>query len=205
MRSLPAAFKSALESQEYIQAELITMTVVETTINITSWNSPILYDSVIYLPRGFDPHPIEYGSSTIVNDLVLDIDDTDRGMWESLGEHDSGEYPVTYRWVVLDSIGKVLASIIIFSGTIDHWDYEPGRMSVMVASIFNRWAQETSALYSESCRWKIFKGVECKYIGGDTTCDRTYDMCDKRYGNKDNFGGYRWLPSLVNKKIGGIK
>lgn len=204
MRSLPPAFKSALESQEYIQAILISMSVVETTINITSWSSPIVYDSVTYLPRGFTLHPVNYGSTTVVDDVSVEIDDTDRGMYESLGEHDSGEYPIAFRWVVLNSIGKVLASLIIFSGTIDNWDYEPGKMTIMAASIFNRWAQETSALYSESCRWKVFKGIECKYTGEATTCDRTYDMCSNSYGNSDNFGGFRWLPSLVNKKVGGI-
>ena len=204
MRSLPVAFKSALESQEYIQAILITMTVVETTVNITSWNSPIIYGSVTYLPRGFDMHPVNYGSTTVVDDITVDIDDTDRGMYETLGEHDSGEYPIRFRWVILDNIGKVIASIIIFSGTIDHWYYEPGRMSVTAASIFNRWAQETSALYSESCRWKVFKGTECKYTGSNSSCDRTYDECDNSHGNAANFGGFRWLPSLVNKKVGGI-
>ncbi len=210
MRILPPAFKTELESQEFVQAILISMDIVETTLNITSWTAPIVYDSIIYRPRGLKLSPLNYSSATIVDNLSVEIDDTDRGIYTALGEHDSGEYPITFRWIVLDSLGKILASLIIFSGTIDQWDYEPGKVTIIAASIFNRWSQGTLSRYSESCRWKVFKGVECKYVGDEPTCSRTYDFCSNlkvvgsETGNSDNFGGFRWTAGLVNKKLGGI-
>jgi lambda family phage minor tail protein L len=44
------------------------------------------------------------------------------------------------------------------------------------------------------CSWQ-FKGVECKYAGSDTECEKSWeDCCDK--GNTVNFGG---APGLVNQ------
>jgi phage-related protein len=48
-----------------------------------------------------------------------------------------------------------------------------------------------------SCRWQ-FRGVECAYPGGATTCARTLDAC-KALGNVANFGGE---PGLAN---GGVR
>ena len=34
-----------------------------------------------------------------------------------------------------------------------------------------------------------------------TACDQSYDMCKYRFANTINFGGFRWLPWLMNQKI----
>jgi len=41
---------------------------------------------------------------------------------------------------------------------------------------------------------------QCLYAGGETWCDRTYARC-LVLGNTDNFGGFRWLPSIIDKEI----
>ncbi|GAI73202.1 unnamed protein product, partial [marine sediment metagenome] len=41
---------------------------------------------------------------------------------------------------------------------------------------------------------------ECGYGGGETWCDRTYARCVV-LANSDNFGGFRWLPSIVDKEV----
>lgn len=42
------------------------------------------------------------------------------------------------------------------------------------------------------CNW-VFKGVECAYPGSRTSCDRSFDTCDKVMGNSRRFGGHRGL------------
>ena len=200
MRNLPLLFEQELISQEFIQALLISMTIVESEIRITDWGTPILHDSELYYPRAFQVQPVYYGGTKIVDDVTVSIDDTDRSLFASFGEHDSGKYPFKLTWVVLDRAGREIASLVVFSGDIDRWSYEPGKITVVAASIFNQWTRETTSKYYGSCRWRIFKGVECKYAGIAITCDRTYDLCDS-YGNTDNYGGFRWLPSMINKKL----
>jgi phage-related protein len=49
------------------------------------------------------------------------------------------------------------------------------------------------------CRWAgQFKGVECKYVGVETTCDGTLATC-RGYSNTANFGGF------VGLRSGGMK
>jgi phage-related protein len=49
-------------------------------------------------------------------------------------------------------------------------------------------------LMKRYCRFKVFKGSLCKYVGLATTCDRTYEQC-RSYGNLNNFGGAPGLGS----------
>jgi len=39
------------------------------------------------------------------------------------------------------------------------------------------------------CRYKVFKGAQCKYVGVQTTCDRTLYTCRNTMKNSNNFGG----------------
>jgi phage-related protein len=50
-----------------------------------------------------------------------------------------------------------------------------------------------------SCPW-VFKGTECAYSGGESTCDQTYERC-RFLSNTDNFGGDRFINSLMQKEI----
>ena len=51
--------------------------------------------------------------------------------------------------------------------------------------------------YGSTCRFKFFKGIECKYASTKTTCDRSLATC-RSYSNEANFGGF---PGLHDKNI----
>jgi hypothetical protein len=91
-------------------------------------------------------------------------------------------------------------SVVLFEGEIDRWQGPENEIEITVANIFSRWAQRTLAKQSASCRWKKFKGTECGYSGGQDWCDRTYTRCNA-LGNTASFGGFRWLPSIIDKEI----
>lgn len=46
----------------------------------------------------------------------------------------------------------------------------------------------------QHCRYKLFKGPLCKFVGEATTCNRTYTQC-KSLGNQTNFGGFLGIGS----------
>lgn len=48
--------------------------------------------------------------------------------------------------------------------------------------------------YTRNCRYREFKGAQCKYAGGVTFCDRTYTTCLALL-NTINFGGFRFALS----------
>jgi len=91
-------------------------------------------------------------------------------------------------------------SVTLLDLTIDDWDLDEERASVTLVTPFSQWARKTLSKYSPSCRWKVFKGTECGYSGAATWCDRTYARC-QALGNTGNFGGFRWLFSIVDKEI----
>jgi phage-related protein len=43
--------------------------------------------------------------------------------------------------------------------------------------------------FGTTCRYKYFKGVECKYAGAVSVCNRSFDSC-KALSNLTNFGGF---------------
>jgi phage-related protein len=51
--------------------------------------------------------------------------------------------------------------------------------------------------YGRTCRYRVFKGPECKYAGGTTTCDRTLDTCTT-LANTVNFGGF---PGIIDPTV----
>lgn len=48
------------------------------------------------------------------------------------------------------------------------------------------------------CRYKDFKGDQCQYAGGETSCDRTLGTCRDTMSNSENFGG---APGVGSKGI----
>lgn len=200
MKNLPVALKTALESQEFVQALMIDMTVAGREFKFTSWTTPVVYSGSLFVPRGVNLSNISYSSTNIVDSIRIEFDDVDRALYSVFGDQDAGNFPITLTMVVLDSAWKVASSLDIFRGTIDQWNYKPGRLSLVAASIFAQWAQVTTSKFSGSCRWKVFKGEYCKYAKQGTKCDRTYAQCES-YDNSNNFGGFRWLPSLVARRL----
>lgn len=87
-----------------------------------------------------------------------------------------------------------------FEGTIDSWDPDEEDIRITLSSPMMQWTQKTQAVQSALCRWKIFKGTECAYAGDQSWCDRTYSRCSA-LANTANFGGERFLPSIINKDI----
>jgi len=93
-----------------------------------------------------------------------------------------------------------IEAIIFFQGQIGEWLLDESRIRMTVTNQFAQWTQETINHHSASCRWKVFKGTECAYSGGETWCDRSYTRC-AALSNVANFGGFRWLPSIEDKVI----
>lgn len=93
-----------------------------------------------------------------------------------------------------------LYPITVFKGYINKFDLDEEWIDIQIISALAAWNRRIIRKQSSTCRWLKFKGEECGYSGAETWCDRTYARCDA-LGNTANYGGFRWLPSIVNKKI----
>lgn len=60
------------------------------------------------------------------------------------------------------------------------------------------WVEPNDVLTWTEMNWYVIG--TCRYMGPATACDKSWDKC-KELKNTLNFGGFRWLPSVVGKKI----
>jgi hypothetical protein len=203
LKDLPVALTDQLKSTEYRPAILVEINTHLDRYLYTTWSQPILFDEEMYLPRGMAMETISYSDAVVVDNVSINLDDTDRTLYGGFSSLVAGDYHVEITLVVLNEASKIISDMVGFVGFLDEWNYEPGRLKLVAKSIFARWARETTTKFSSSCRWRVFNGPECQVpdpsIG--TQCDRTYTTCSETYHNQDHFGGFRWLPSLLNKTI----
>ena len=201
MKNIIPALRAALESETYAQALLLYINVYADTFLFTTWDEVLVFDGSLYTPRGMAVQSINYSSANIVNNVTMEIDDVDRALLSVLGDVDAGVFPVKITYCVISLVDRsILGNVVVFTGNVGHWEYVPGKVKITAASIFEQWGRVTTSKFSGSCRWRVFRGEECKYSGPGIRCDRTYDQCVS-YSNEINFGGFRWLPSMVNKRL----
>ena len=91
-------------------------------------------------------------------------------------------------------------AVTLFEGELDDWEVDETDLSIRVVSAASQWAQRTLSKQAGTCRWKVFKGTEWQYAGVESWCDRTYSRCSA-LTNTANFGGFRFLPDLIDKDI----
>jgi hypothetical protein len=207
-RSISANILEQLESEELRPFYLLSMDIDGTVYYYTDCDIPITL-TYTYNPIGFKFQPIRYSINEIVDQATIEIDNIDSVMTSLFvgGTPQSGAAVLSL--VVLDSVYSVVdnTSVTVFEGEIDSWTLDESKLKITITSIFHQWSQHTMAQHSPSCRWRIFNssalgtsGIECRSTAGSTWCDRTYERC-KTLNNSSHFGGFRFLPDIVDKEI----
>jgi hypothetical protein len=227
MRTIDSDIIAQLQAGELRPFLLLSVEIDGTTYYYTDCDVPISFDSHEYTPRKFTPESVRYSNNEIVSSVTFTIDDIDMDLKALFVGGTPQGGAVKYSLIVLDenyqlyppldylittagdylttTAGDYLVaddgeSAILFEGLIDDWEADETELRLTVKSIAIQWSRKNVAKQSASCRWKVFKGTECAYSGAETWCDRTYARCNA-LGNTANFGGERWLPSIVGKSI----
>jgi len=200
MRPIDPVIIDKLASRTYTAAMLVSVQVGPSFLRYSTWPYDLYLDSEKYAPRGFAFDTIRYGTASVLDSVRLSIDDVDREVYYAFKDYGNDRFPVKILLALLNENTSVIDTTSLFDGTVSSWDYSPGGVKMKVVSILEKWASVTINKFSSSCRWRVFKGLECLYAGVETSCDRTYDQCDL-YSNTANFGGFRWLPSIEGKII----
>jgi len=156
----------------------------------------------LFSPLPFSMDPIQYSSVRIVDQARIKVDNLDSVMTALFvgGTPEGSEAVIELGLIDADGCLAGGETVTLFEGTIDAWVLDEGTVKITLASLMARWSQRTLSTHSASCRWKDFKGTECGYSGSEDWCDRTYTRCEA-LNNQAHFGGFRWLPSLMDKEI----
>ena len=152
--------------------------------------------------------PIRYSLARIVDkaDIEMSMVENPAMLYEFVGGTPQGS-KVILRLVIIDDDNISMVgdtSFTLFEGSIDQWNMTEDTLQFTAVSAISQWSQKGLRTHGSSCQWKKFKGQTkdspCMYSGGQSWCDRTYARCEQ-LNNTDNFGGFRWLPSIVDKDI----
>ena len=200
MRDIDASIVAQLQSGELRPFQLLDMEIDSVNYRYTDCDVPLVITNR-FEPRGFKFDRIRYSLKTIVDSMTLECDNLDDALTSAfVGGNPQGS-EVSLQLTVLDSSYQVVdAPVTWFLGYIDEWKIDEEKLVMTVVSRLARWNQRTLSKHSASCRWKAFKGTECQYAGAEIWCDRSYTRCQV-LGNTDNFGGFRFLPSIIDKEI----
>lgn len=172
----------------------------DTDIYLANNDTDLVWDGHLWRSHQFEWSAIRLGNEEISNTVSVSIDDVDQQFFKLLATSPPNPFPVDLYLASLNANYQVQATVLIFRGILDSWKYNQLAVELEVSSLLDQWSRKTIRLYSASCRWESFKGPECGYVGDEHTCTRTYNAC-RAYDNADNFGGFRWLPSLEGKKL----
>jgi len=153
-----------------------------------------------YDPRGFEFESINYTLSNVMDDCTLRIDNLDSVLTSIFVDNTIEEQEASVYLGLMDTDDTVLGTVLMFTGEVDSFELDESEVRMVIGSKFTRWGNQAYNKHSASCRWKVFKGDECGYAGGQTWCDRSYTRCVV-LGATATFGGFRFLPSIENRKI----
>lgn len=208
-RSLNQTLLNELAGSEMFPFFALDFTDGDTEYKYTTLDIPICLTDLgttasgVYQPRGFEFESINYTLSNVMDNCTLRIDNLDRVLTSIFvgGTVEEKTADVYLGLITTSGISpEVLGTVQLFTGEVDSFEVDETEVRMVIGSIFTRWANQAYNKHSASCRWKIFKGTECTYSGVQPWCDRSYTRC-VALENTENYGGFRFLPSIEKKKI----
>lgn len=205
MRTINQSILDELAAQELRPFILIHMDIDGTDYRYTDCDVALVSGGNRFDPHPFSLEPVRYSIGHVV--------DLAKCSFSNLGDTFTAEFvggdprgsDVTFQFVALDADYQIIVgALTFFMGEIDGWSLDEEALPIIVSNQFSQWSQRTLSRQSASCRWKKFKGDDadspCMYAGGESWCDRTYARCTA-LSNTANFGGQRWLPSIMDREI----
>jgi len=204
-RGLNQTIKDALSGLQLFPFFCLDFTDGVSDYKYTTLDVPITLDvsggpDGDYISRGFEFESINYTLSNVMDDCTLRIDNLDSVLTSIFVGGTVEEKEASVYLGLMDTDDTVLGTVLMFTGEVDSFELDESEVRLVIGSRFSRWGHQAYNKHSASCRWKVFKGTECGYSGGQTWCDRSYTRC-VTLANTANFGGFRFLPSIENKRV----
>lgn len=199
MKNFPVGLISALLSAEARVYMFLDMNLVSTTERYTDMDIPFLFNGNVYTPNDLSIGHVSAGMGMTVQSMDIKIQNVNQYQSSFFLNNEQRGRICVLRLMVLDSNRSQVAVLPVFRGLIDDWKMGDLHITIILKNELILWKKKTLRKSSALCPWS-FKGTECGYSGTDTTCDRTYNRC-VALSNEANFGGFRWIPSVMEKEI----
>ncbi len=203
MRNFNASTTTALAAETAAIFWFLEMALDSATYRYSDSDFELYSGGNLYTPKAFDMNEIVFTSDMAVDRVSIDFHNVDLQMSALILNETIVNREMTISFGCLNSSNKIIALETIFDGFITGWGpMSVARCPVTIGNYFMFWSQQSLRLAQASCPWafKATSHSECGYSGSETDCNKSWRRC-KELGNQLNFGGHRWLPGLIDKKI----
>jgi len=201
MRSVPAALNDELVKEANFLCHLVELNL-SSPVCYTDLDVDLHYGGNVYLSRGMTLSPARFSLSPQIDKATVELDNVDRSISAIVQGQEVRGKRAKIKLAGLSSPAKVIATSVKFSGVINRapWNNRIARIEILSPWVF--WRRRTPRrIHQPTCPWPFkMSGSPCGYTGSETWCDQSFDRCEE-LSNTDNFGGFEFLPFLVNKEI----
>lgn len=204
MRSLPVEFEQELALEYHSTGHLIEIDL-GSIYYFTDKDMDVYHDSGAgvnsYLARGISFDGVQYSLLPKVDSLSFEVDNVSLEFSALVMNNETrGKSCVIYK-AALDKNLKVIGTGLLFKGSLDRVDVDQQRARFEVMNDFLRWNIPTPGRkHNANCPWTFKDTDTCRYVGGGTWCDKSWDRCTA-LNNTINNGSFRWLPTLKEKQV----
>lgn len=169
-----------------------------TPVRRTSLDIDYYFGGDKYEAGGVQIGAITNSVGMLVDRTQIKIANADRAIGTILlSNNEVGKTIIAYL-AGIDDDGTLIGSVPLYRGELSFYELAYV-VTLHVVNELVRWRKKCARRSQSSCPWP-FQGNECGYSGDGTWCNQTYDRCTV-LGNTDNFGGNRFLPALMQKRI----
>ena len=203
MRSFAQSITDELK-KEIFKVILLVEFQFDSTIRYTECDVPLYSAGERYDPAPLTVGNIQTNASMAVDSIELEIANVNLAFSAILLNEDVCNKPVLLSFGCINQDYGIIAAEELFRGIVTQWQLTEQKATIRIANEFILWNKKALRTAQANCRW-AFKGDECGYSGAETWCDKSYNRCCELFPGPYlvawNFGGFRFLPSVMEKEV----
>ena len=193
-------FRSAqLEAEQFVYCYTVEIRFGAGTVYYTDADRAVHYSDIRYSPIPISFADIAYAAALSVDQVTVEFGNANLTMSAYLLGEDARNRTIIISHAVLNSAGTCLGLTNLFQGIIGEWEITEDRATIRALNELVLWRKRPLRTASATCPW-VFKGTECGYAGAGAWCDQSFSRCAE-LANQANFGGFRFLPALMEKQV----
>jgi phage-related protein len=194
-KSINATAKIKAQAAKNNPIFLVTIALTGTTVRLTDNNADVTFPTSggsVYTAWGMSFSPVHNTMTGEIDRVTVNLDNTDKSISSYIVNYDFPGRVLSIKRVFGDLLSSSSYATTVFSGIMGAPVAGENEATITAINPLIKAQQQGGRLYQNLCAWE-FKGTECAYAGGSSTCNKTAAQC-KSYGNMDNFGGFNYIP-----------
>ena len=199
MKTISTAINAQLEAEQFSYFYTVELRLSAITLYYTDADRPVHYNDIRYTPAPLAFADIAYAAALSVDQVSVEFGNANLTMSAYLLGEDARNRTTIISQGVMNAAGTVLGLTNLSQGIVGEWELTEDRATIRALNELVLWRKRPLRTASATCPW-VFKGTECGYAGAGAWCDQSYSRCAE-LGNQANFGGFRFLPALMEKQL----